>query len=464
MPSQPVGGGVDLFQHARRELLRQGAPLATRMRPRTLDEVLGQDHLVGSGRPLRRALEAGHLPSMVLWGPPGSGKTTLALLMAERVQAHFEALSAVTAGVADLRRVVESARRRLGEEGRRTVLFVDEIHRFNRAQQAVVLPAVEEGEVVLIGATTENPSFEVIGALLSRCRVFALRPLSPEAVRALLERALRDEERGLGRLRVRVEESALDLLARACGGDARVALNALELCAYAGERDGDGRPVVTLALAGEVLQQRAYLYDKAGDQHYDTISAFIKSVRSSDPDASIYYLARMLEAGEDPLYIARRLVILASEDIGLADPQALPMAVSAFQAVHFLGLPEGAIPLAEATLYLASAPKSNSAYLALKRAQEDVRAHPNLPVPLHLRNPVTPLMERMGYGKGYRYAHDYPEHFVRMENLPEALRGRRYYEPTDQGAERAMGERLRRWWGARGEAGTEDAGEWGPDA
>jgi len=398
---------------------------------------------------LRQCIEADQLPSMVLWGPPGSGKTTLAQLIARVTHAHFAQVSAVTAGMADLRKIIGEADDRLGMHGQRTILFIDEIHRFNKAQQDIILPHVENGTVIFIGATTENPSFEVIAPLLSRSRVFTLRGLTDEEVGAIVDRAIADEERGLGKMRIELEADARTFLLTAANGDARVALNALEMAASAARPDAEGKRRIPLASIEDALQHRALQYDKAGDQHYDTISAFIKSVRASDPDAAIYWLGRMLEAGEDPLFIARRLIILASEDIGLADPMALPVAVAAQQAVHFIGMPEGMLPLAEATVYLATAPKSNSAYAAYGRALEDVRRTRNDPVPLHLRNAVTGLMREMGYGKGYRYAHDFPEHFAGQENLPDNLKGRRYYQPSDQGHEKSIMERLQKWWGER---------------
>ncbi len=448
---------MDLFEHAGRLREEAEAPLAARMRPRAFDEFVGQDHITGPGRALRLAIEADQIPSLILWGPPGSGKTTLAFLIAAQTSSHFEPVSAVTAGVADLRRVIKEARDRRSHLQERTILFVDEIHRFNKAQQDVILPHVEAGVVTLIGATTENPSFEVVAPLLSRSRVYTLQQLGEPEIRAIVERALSDSERGLEQLGAVMAPEALDHLSTMAGGDARAALNALEMAASATAPDDQGARRISLATVEDVLQQRSLLYDKGRDMHYDTISAFIKSVRGSDPDAAIYWMVRMLEAGEDPLFIARRIVILAAEDIGMADPQALPVAVAAQQAVHFVGLPEGAIPLAEATIYLATAPKSNSAYQALNRAREDVGRTRNDPVPTHLRNPVTGLMRSEGYGRGYRYAHDYPGHFAAMENLPERLRGRRYYEPTEEGFERGVGERLRRWWGERKAAeGTSD--------
>ena len=416
------------------------------MRPRDFDEFAGQEHILGQGRVLRRSIEADHVPSMILWGPPGSGKTTLAHLIAGITQAHFAPVSAVTAGVADLRKLIDAARERRGMHGRQTLLFVDEIHRFNKAQQDVILPHVEEGAVTLIGATTENPSFEVIAPLLSRCRVFTLNALSDEDVAAIVARAIADDERGIGDMRARLADDAMNHLVVMANGDARTALNALELAVWATAADEGGERLVTLATVEDALQHRSILYDKAGDQHYDTISAFIKSVRGSDPDAAVYWLSRMIEAGEDPLFIARRLVILAAEDVGMADPQGLPVAVAAQQAVHFIGMPEGAIPLAEATVYLATAPKSNSAYAALNRAREDARQTRNDPVPLHLRNAVTSLVRQQGYGKGYRYAHDYPGNFAPMDNLPPSLADRRYYVPGDQGYERDVAHRLSELW------------------
>jgi putative ATPase len=425
-------------------------PLAARMRPRALDEFVGQDHIVGPGHALRRAIESDTVPSMILWGPPGTGKTTLAQIVAAQTGAHFTALSAVSAGVADLRRVVADAAK-LKAAGRRSVLFVDEIHRFNKAQQDAVLPYVEDGTVTLIGATTENPSFEVNSALLSRSRVFVLKSLDDDDIRVLLERALRDRERGLGDSGVTIEPAALDALVNLANGDARVALGTLEFAAAAAPRDADGGARIDQATVADALQKRARTYDKGGDGHYDTISAFIKTVRGSDPDAAVYYLARMIESGEDPLFIARRLVILASEDIGLADRHALPLVMAAQQAVHFIGMPEGFFPLAHATIYLATAPKSNTVGRTYGAALADIEQTRNDPVPVHLRNAPTQLMRRLGYGAGYKYAHteyaamdasgDTPPPVVLQSNLPAALDDRRYFEPTRQGDEA----RLRAW-------------------
>jgi putative ATPase len=429
-------------------------PLAARMRPRSLDEFVGQEQIVGPGRVLRRAIESDQVPSMVLWGPPGTGKTTLAQIVAQQTGAHFAAISAVSAGVADLRRVVADARK-LRAAGRRTVLFIDEIHRFNKAQQDAVLPYVEDGTVTLIGATTENPSFEVNSALLSRSRVFVLRALDDDDVRVLVERALHDTERGLGASHVAITPDALDALVGLANGDARVALSTLEFAASSAQKASDGTPTIDAQTIADALQRRVAGYDKAGDAHYDTISAFIKTIRGSDPDAAIYWLARMIDAGEDPLFIARRLVILASEDVGLADSRALTVAMSAQQAVHFVGMPEGFYPLAHATLYLATAPKSNTVGRAYSAALADVQQTRTEPPPLHLRNAPTALMKNLGYGEGYRYAHtdyaamdargDLPPAVALQSNLPDALGDRAYFAPTKQGDEA----RLRAWIDAR---------------
>ena len=449
-----MASSQSLFEHEGRRRARKQAPLADRMRPRTFDEFVGQKHIVASDRVLRRAIAAERVPSFILWGPPGSGKTTLARLVAGVVNAHFESVSAVTSGVADLRRTVSEARERQGMYMGKTILFVDEIHRFNKAQQDVILPHVEDGTITFIGATTENPSFEVIGPLLSRSRVFTLEALTPPQVETIIHGALIDNERGIGQMKAEMEETALGHLINIANGDARVALNALETAAYATSPDQEGRRVIGLDTIADALQRRSPLYDKAGEGHYDTISAFIKSIRGSSPDGALYWLARMIEAGEDPLFIARRLVVSAAEDIGLAQPEALAVAMAAQQAVHFLGMPEGRIPLAEATVYLATSPKSNSAYAAIERALQDARKLANDPVPLHLRNAVTGLTRQSGYGRGYKYAHDYEGHFVRQEFLPPSLRDRRYYEPTQEGREKEITERLKQWWGEEpGEGG-----------
>ncbi len=449
----------DLFQSSAKEQAQRDAPLAARMRPRNFDEYVGQDHIVGKERILRSSIEADRVPSMILWGPPGSGKTTLARIIANMTKANFSQLSAVSAGVADLRRVVEAARERRGMYRQRTILFVDEIHRFNKAQQDVILPYVEDGTITLIGATTENPSFEVISPLLSRSRVYSLNPLDEEQVKAIIKRAISDEDRGLGEWKVKLSEDSMEHLLTLSNGDARAALNNLELAASATRPDEKGERNIALEAIEDAMQRRFLLYDRAGDQHYDTVSAFIKSLRGSDPDAALYWMARMLEAGEDPLFVVRRMVIMAAEDVGLADPNALVVAVAAQQAVHFVGMPEGFIPMAEAAVYLATAPKSNSAYKSYLNAKEDVEKTRNDPVPLHLRNPVTPLMRKAEYGKDYKYAHDYPGHVVEQINLPESLAGRRYYHPTDQGYEREIAERIRGWVEERKLQANQSSGE-----
>jgi putative ATPase len=441
MARRPAARGPDLFSAEEARLRRRSAPIADRMRPRTLEEFVGQTHLVGPGRLVRDMIEGRRLHSLILWGPPGSGKTTLALLIAQCTQANFVHFSAVLSGVRELREIIGEAKEQQ-KLGHRTILFVDEIHRFNKAQQDAFLPYVEDGTITLIGATTENPSFEVIAPLLSRTSVLVLEPLPAEAIRQLLERALADRERGLGERQLRIETPALDFLAEYARGDARLGLNALE--AAADLASTKGLAVIDLPLAEEAAQHRALLYDKAGEEHYNVISAFIKSMRDSDPDGALYWMMRMIEAGEDPLFIARRMVIFAAEDVGNADPRALQVAVAAKDAFHFVGLPEGRIPLAQAATYLASAPKSNASYKAMLAATEDVRRLGPLPVPLHLRNAPTPLMKGLGYGRGYKYAHGYEGHVVEQRHLPDQLGERRYYEPTDIGEEEAIKERLER--------------------
>ncbi len=432
---------MDMFEANRQRLLSQRAPLADRMRPRSLDELVGQEHLIGPDTLLRKAIEQDQVSSLILWGPPGSGKTTLARIIAGTTRSRFVQLSAVSAGVADLRREVKEAADQLGMHEQRTILFIDEIHRFNKAQQDAILPYVEDGTIVLIGATTENPSFEVNAPLLSRSRVLVLQALGDEAIRSLIQRTLEDRERGLGTRNLTMDEGALDLLVNLANGDARFALNTMELAAVGVDERGG----IDTDLVRESAAVRAAGYDRAGDAHYDTISALHKSIRGSDPHASLYWLARMLERGDDPLFVARRLVRAASEDIGLADPQALQVAMAAQQAIHFIGMPEGALALAEAAVYLATAPKSNALYAAYGEAVNDVRDTRNEPIPIHLRNAPTELMAELGYGEDYRYAHDYPDALVEQQHMPDNLRGRRYFTPTDRGYEREIQQRLREW-------------------
>ena len=420
------------------------APLAERMRPRTFDEFVGQEELLASGKPLREAIERDLLQSIILWGPPGTGKTTLARIIADTTKARFVSFSAVLAGIKEIREVMGEAERLRRTTGRRTIVFIDEIHRFNKAQQDAFLPRVEAGDIVLIGATTENPSFEVNAALLSRSKVFVLRALTADEVESIAARALIDAERGLEREKTTVDPQALRAIAMYANGDARAALNLLEL-SVAAAPVVDGRRHVDSARVEQAIQRRALLYDKSGEEHYNLISALHKSMRNSDPDASVYWLVRMLEAGEDPLYVARRLVRFASEDIGNADPQALTVAVAAKDAVHFIGMPEGNTALAQCAIYLATAPKSNAVYEAYSRAADDAHNDVAEPVPLHLRNAPTKLMKDLAYGKGYKYAHDEAEAVADMSCLPPALEGRTYYEPTERGFEKEIKARLDRW-------------------
>jgi putative ATPase len=429
-----------------------GAPLAARMRPRTLDDFMGQEHLLGPGKALRQLIELDELGSLILWGPPGTGKTTLSRIIAERTRSTFVQFSAVTEGVARVREIIREADARLRATGRRTILFCDEIHRFNKAQQDAFLPHVEAGTVSLIGATTENPSFEVIGALLSRARVFVLQPLDADQIEAILHRAVADE-RGLAPMEVTLGDEAARTIAVQSDGDARRALNALESAAALAGRGA----TITADNAREALQLRFARYDKGGDEHYNMLSAYHKSLRGSDPQAALYWMARLIDGGGDPMVLFRRAIAMAAEDVGLADPEALKLAVAARDAYHMLGPPEGFLPLAEMTVYLATAPKSNSAMMALGRAMEAARDTPAAPVPLHIRNAPTRLMGDLGYGRGYRYAHDEADAYAAQEYLPEALVGRRFYEPHDLGYEKRIGERLTYWEERKRSAGQKGA-------
>ncbi len=428
---------MDLFESRLAESQLADAPLAVRMRPRKLAEFVGQEEIVGEGTILRKAIESDQLLTAIFWGPPGSGKTTLARIIANLTEGHFEQISAVTSGVADVRRLIEEARERKALYGTKTVLFIDEIHRFNKAQQDALLPAVEDRLIVLIGATTENPYFEVNSALVSRSKILRLRPLSEEDIRVVVRRALEDRERGLGDLNLLVDPDAEDHMVTMAGGDARAVLNTLEAAVLIAPAE-DGRPHLTLRVAEEAALRKALLYDKEGDAHYDTVSAFIKSMRGSDPDASLYWLARMLYAGEDPRFIARRMIIFASEDVGLADSHALEVATSAARAVEFVGLPEAQLNLAHTVLYLALAPKSNSAIRGIMRATHDVQQREAPPVPTHLRDSHYPGAKKLGHGEGYKYPYSYPGHHVEQNYLPESLQSTHYYEPGTEGEERRI--------------------------
>ncbi len=435
---------TDLFDHALQERMKSEAPLAARLRPRTLDEFVGQEHIIGRGKLLRRAIESDKLfSSIILWGPPGTGKTTLAQIIANRTQSTFVTISAVLAGIPELRQVIKDALERNRLYRRRTILFVDEVHRWNKAQQDALLPHVENGTVIFIGATTENPYFEVISALVSRSRIFRLNPLTPEQIGQILDTALHDPERGYGRRNVHLDPDARSHLIEVAGGDARNALNALELAVESTPPDETGAIHITLEVAQESIQRRAVLYDKDGDAHYDTISAFIKSVRGSDPDAALYWLAKMLYAGEDPRFLLRRLIILAGEDIGLADPMGLVVAVAAAQAFDYVGLPEGVYPIVEATLYLATAPKSNSA-AAYFKAFERIEQEGAGEVPDHLKDSNRDAAA-LGHGQGYQYPHAYQGHFIPQQYLPQSLLGTYFYRPSEEGYEAQIKERLARW-------------------
>jgi putative ATPase len=421
---------------------RGRSPLADRIRPETLEAFVGQLHILGPGKPLRKQIERDELHSMILWGPPGSGKTTLAVIIARRTKSDFVRFSAVLAGIKEIKEVMAAAEK-ARQYGRRTILFIDEIHRFNKAQQDAFLPYVERGDIVLIGATTENPSFEVISALLSRAKVYMLSALSTDEILSLLRRALEDEKRGLGAEHAEIAEELLRQIAVFSNGDARAAYNTLEVAVAAAPRDEQGRAVVTESIIEDAIQRKMLLYDKAGEEHYNLISALHKAVRNSDPDAALYWLGRMLEAGEDPLYIARRLIRMASEDIGLADPNALNVAVNAMQAAHFVGMPEGDLALAEAAVYLSLAPKSNALYVGYGEVKGDAQKTLAEPVPFHLRNPVTGLMANLGYGKGYQYAHHAPEKVTDMQCLPDNLQDRHYYRPSEEGFEKRLKEKMK---------------------
>ncbi len=441
---------MDLFKKDDVKAGQDPRPLADRMRPRTLDEYVGQTHLMGAGSLLRRAIEADQLFSMIFWGPPGSGKTTLARIIAGAIQSHFASFSAVLSGVKEIRAVVDEARVQRQDHRKKTILFVDEIHRFNKAQQDAFLPHVESGLITLIGATTENPSFEVIAPLLSRSRVLLLKPFSDDELMMILEKALKDSERGLGELSLEIEPEAMAAIVWSADGDARAALNTLEATASLVQTQKDHSRKITRALVEEAFQKKFLLYDKGGEEHYNLISALHKSLRGSDPDAALYWLGRMLAAGEDPLYIARRMVRFASEDVGNADPRALTVAISAMQAFQFIGLPEGELALAQAAVYLATASKSNALYTGYGRIKETISRTGTLPVPLHIRNAPTRLMKELGYGKGYLYAHNFEDAYVPQDFLPEKLKGETYYHPTDRGYEKIIRERMEQWRKLRG--------------
>ncbi|MCI9149098.1 MAG: replication-associated recombination protein A [Lachnospiraceae bacterium] len=429
---------MDLFDYMREQNMEKESPLASRMRPTTLDEVVGQQHIIGRDKLLYRAIAADKLGSVIFYGPPGTGKTTLAKVIANTTSARFTQMNATSAGKKDMEEVVEQAKSNNGMYGQKTILFIDEIHRFNKGQQDYLLPFVEDGTVTLIGATTENPYFEVNGALLSRSIIFELKPLSKEDIRILIQRAVEDREKGMGAYQGVIEEEALEFLADVANGDARAALTAVELGILTTPRSRDGRIHITLEVASECIQKRVVRYDKSGDNHYDTISAFIKSMRGSDPDAAVYYLARMLYAGEDIKFISRRIMICASEDVGNADPNALTVAVSAAQAVERIGMPEAAIILSQAVTYVASAPKSNASNMAIARATEAVKNTRTAPVPVHLQDAHYKGAAKLGHGEGYQYAHLYPNHYVKQQYLPDGLTEERFYEPTEQGYEKQI--------------------------
>jgi len=436
---------MDLFEKEKEKRIIKETPLADRMRPRNFDEFVGQKHILSEGSVLRKAIEKGELQPLIFWGPPGTGKTTLAFVIANYTGADFDSFSAVTSGIKEIKGIIASATRQKRLYNKKTILFIDEIHRFNKAQQDAFLPHVEKGNIILIGATTENPSFEVISALLSRTKVYTLNPLSEPELQQIIDSALKDKERGLGNLKINLEKKAKDFICQMANGDARVALSTLEFAVMTTSPDEKGVRNINLQIAQEAMQKKALVYDKAGEEHYNIISALHKSLRGSDVDAALYWLGRMLAGGEDPLYIARRLIRFATEDIGNADPQALQTAIAAKEAYHFLGTPEGELALAQTVVYLATAPKSNAIYKAFGKVQKDIQDTQALPVPLHIRNPVTKLMKELDYGKDYKYPHDFPYHFVDEEYLPDNLKGRRYYHPTDFGFEKEIKKRME-WW------------------
>ena len=435
---------MDLFDYMRENTMKNESPLASRLRPSTLDEVVGQQHIIGKDKLLYRAIKADKISSIIFYGPPGTGKTTLAKVIANTTSAEFKQINATVAGKKDMEDVITAAKNNMGMYGKKTILFVDEIHRFNKGQQDYLLPYVEDGTIILIGATTENPYFEVNGALISRSVIFELKPLSKEDIKTLINRAVYDKDKGMGAFNAHIDEDALEFLADISNGDARNALNAVELGILTTKASADGIIHITLEIAQECIQKRVIKYDKTGDNHYDTVSAFIKSMRGSDPDAAVYYLARMLYAGEDVKFIARRMMICASEDVGNADPQALQVAVSAAQAVERIGMPEARIILAQAVIYIATAPKSNAAIMAIDKAMETVKEQTTAPVPSHLQDAHYKSAGKLGHGIGYKYSHDYPNHYVRQQYLPDTLVGTQFYEPTDMGYEKNIKEHMRR--------------------
>ncbi len=435
---------MDLFDYMRENTMKNESPLASRLRPSTLDEVVGQQHIIGKDKLLYRAIKADKISSIIFYGPPGTGKTTLAKVIANTTSAEFKQINATVAGKKDMEDVITAAKNNMGMYGKKTILFVDEIHRFNKGQQDYLLPYVEDGTIILIGATTENPYFEVNGALISRSVIFELKPLSKEDIKTLINRAVYDKDKGMGAFNAHIDDDALEFLADISNGDARNALNAVELGILTTKASADGIIHITLEIAQECIQKRVIKYDKTGDNHYDTVSAFIKSMRGSDPDAAVYYLARMLYAGEDVKFIARRMMICASEDIGNADPQALQVAVSAAQAVERIGMPEARIILAQAVIYIATAPKSNAAIMAIDKAMEAVKDQTTAPVPSHLQDAHYKSAGKLGHGIGYKYSHDYPNHYVRQQYLPDTLVGTQFYEPTDMGYEKNIKEHMRR--------------------